>query len=157
MRPERQKSRTIFVLRVCFLRIPDLLPNAPPIVKGLNTSCDVGCVFSLRPSDLRAFVLVIRIKCSRLGGGVVGVFFSGHQFRARTADETGPTNSALTGPNACIRGALRCVKAAVAPVCLVLRSLPVKNETRTTKIAHNFCSPCLFSYGFPISYRMNPP
>ena len=106
--PEENETRTtkiahIYFLSVFFLRIPVLLPNAPPIVKQSNTRCGSACVFFFRLTELRAFVLVICIQCGHSGGGVVERISRGHEIREWTAGELAPTTSALIGTNACTR------------------------------------------------------
>ncbi len=67
-----------------------------------------------------------------------------HEVRKWT---TGPTSSALGGPNARISRALCYVWSAATPVWLVMRSLPRKMRPELRKPLTYFCSPCLFQAG----------
>ena len=78
----------------------------------------------------------------RWGGGAI--LLRTHEARKWTAAESGPTSSALGGPNAYIRRALCCVWSTATPVVLVMRSLPRKMRPEQRKPLTYFCSLCFF-------------
>ncbi len=140
MRPEQQKSCTYFCSPCFFPADSRPPPECTPHSKALNQLMRfwLRLFFSVLPNSVPS-VFVIFAYYGHSGGGAT--LLETHEFRKWTA---GPTSSALSGPNACIRRALCCVWSAATPVCLIMRSLPRKMRPEQQKSCTYFCSPCFF-------------